>query len=167
MQNNTPKQNLSYQSSDCLSRQLKPDHELLKLAKLIPWDQFEYDFQLLLSEGQSRSPLLVRLAAGLIILQHLFKITDEQIIQAWAENPYWQAFCGYELFQWELPVHLSTLTKWRRKIGAEGIEKILQIFNLVTSQTKIEYSNALCESIAFSKTSEAIQIPDSKEETAS
>ncbi|MGH2639780.1 MAG: transposase [Rhabdochlamydiaceae bacterium] len=120
-----------------LSQQLKPDHELLKLAKAIPWQQLEDDFKPLFTEGPSRPPLPVRLAAGLMILQHMFGVSDERVVEAWIENPYWQAFCGFDFLQWELPVHPTSLTRWRQRLGSQGVEKILAASVQVALQTKI------------------------------
>ncbi len=120
--------NQKYQLFNQLSQQLKPDHELLKLAKLLSWYQFESDFKSYLLDGQNCSHLVVRLATGLIILQHKFTISDEELAQKWIENPYWQVFCGYSLLQWEFPIALSSLTKWKQKIGPEGIEKVIKTY---------------------------------------
>jgi len=53
-----------------LSEQLNPKHELLKLAKAIPWDQLEAEFSPLFSDGPGHPPVPIRLASGLMILQH-------------------------------------------------------------------------------------------------
>jgi len=127
-------QSLLFQSR--LSAQLNPKHELLKLAKSIPWEEFEVEFANLFSEGPSRPPLPVRLAVGLLILQHMFKESDEQVVKSWIENPYWQAFCGYDFLQWELPAHPTSLTHWRQRLGPNGIEKILQASIKTALETK-------------------------------
>ncbi len=43
----------------------------------------------------------------------------------WAENPYWQHFCGETFFQHRLPLDPSSLTRWRQRIGEEGVEWLL------------------------------------------
>ena len=43
----------------------------------------------------------------------------------WAENPYWQHFCGETFFQHRLPLDPSSLTRWRMRIGEEGVEWML------------------------------------------
>lgn len=43
----------------------------------------------------------------------------------WAENPYWQHFCGETYFQHRLPIDPSSLTRWRKRIGEEGVEWML------------------------------------------
>ena len=146
-------QNLLFKSR--LSEQLKPDHELLQLAKLIPWQVLEEEFKPLFSEGPSRPPLPVRLAVGIMILQHMFAVSDERVVEAWVENPYWQAFCGYDFLQWELPVHPTSLTRWRQRLGPERIEKILQASIAVAQKTKVvtvkDLKKAICDTTVMPK----------------
>jgi IS5 family transposase len=42
------------------------------------------------------------------------------------ENPYWQYFRGHEYFQHKFPLDPSSLVRWRNRVGAEGIEKLLK-----------------------------------------
>jgi len=46
-------------------------------------------------------------------------------VTGWAENPYWQHFCGETFFQHRLPIDPSSLTRWRKRIGEEGVEWML------------------------------------------
>ncbi len=41
------------------------------------------------------------------------------------ENPYWQLFCSENYLQTELPIDPSSLTRWRKRIGEEGVETLL------------------------------------------
>ena len=43
----------------------------------------------------------------------------------WAENPYWQHFCGETFFQHRQPIDPSSLTRCRNRIGEEGVEWLL------------------------------------------
>ena len=58
-------------------------------------------------------------------LKHAYDLSDEEVVARWVENPYWQWFCGFEYFQHELPCDPSSLTRWRQRIGPEGMEKLL------------------------------------------
>jgi IS5 family transposase len=119
-----------------LSEQLNPQHELLRLAKAIEWQQLEAEFTPLFSSGPGYPPIPIRLACGLMILQYMFDLSDERVVEAWVENPYWQAFCGYDFLQWEVPIHPTSLTRWRQRLGAQGVEKILQLSVSVALKTK-------------------------------
>ena len=63
-----------------LSEELNPEHELIRLGKVIPWDQIQTDIEPLFTEGQSRPLLFVRLVTGLMILQHLYDVSDEEVV---------------------------------------------------------------------------------------
>ena len=41
------------------------------------------------------------------------------------ENPYFQHFTGETFFQHRLPLHPSSLSRWRNRIGEEGAEWLL------------------------------------------
>jgi IS5 family transposase len=49
------------------------------------------------------------------------------ITARWRENPYWQFFSGETYFSHDLPIDPSSLTRWRKRIGKEGSEKILAL----------------------------------------
>jgi IS5 family transposase len=106
--------------------QLDPRNHLLGLAKVIPWQVFEDNFQpLYAASGRSGKP--VRLMVGLLILKQLENLSDERVVEAWVQNPYFQAFCGQQRFTWKLPCDPSELTYFRRRIGEDGVCKIIEV----------------------------------------
>lgn len=112
-----------------LSNQLNPKHELLILSSMIPWEELESEFADLFNEkalvGRPAKP--VRLIVGLLLLQHMHNLSDVEVVRNWVENPYWQYFCGYDFIQWSLPINPSSLTRWRKRLGPERLEKILSM----------------------------------------
>ena len=40
---------------------------------------------------------------------------------------YWQYFCGENHFQHELPIDRSSMSRWKKRIGSEKLEELLQI----------------------------------------
>jgi IS5 family transposase len=108
-----------------LSRELNQNHPLIQLSKLIDWQSFEKDFSSLFVEriGQPAKP--VRLVVGILMLQHMYGFSDENIVYRWVENPYWQYFCGYDYLEHDIPMHPTSLIRWRRRLGEEGLTKIL------------------------------------------
>lgn len=109
-----------------LSSQLNPSHELYELSKLIEWEFFEKEFSGLFIEKVGAPAKPARLVVGLIMLQQMNGYSDEGAIEEWIENPYWQFFCGYDYLQWEKPMDPSSLSRWRSRLGKDGVEKILQ-----------------------------------------
>ena len=63
--------------------------------------------------------------AGLLYLQHAFRLSDEAVVARWVENPYYQHFTGETFFQHRPPVDPTSLTRWRKRIGEEGVEWLL------------------------------------------
>ncbi|MDY6960085.1 MAG: transposase [Halobacteriota archaeon] len=109
-----------------LKEQLNPEHELVKLSKLIDWEKLEVEFrQPERSEG-GRRRLRTRLMVGLHYLKAMYDESDESVVSKWVENPYWQYFCGESEFQHKFPCHPTSMTKWRKRVGVEGVEKLLK-----------------------------------------
>jgi IS5 family transposase len=100
-------------------------HELVKLATLIDWDVFEREWAGFFPSHTGRPATMTRLVAGLLFLQHAYALSDEAVVARWAENPYWQHFCGETFFQHCLPLDPSSLSRWRKRIGEEGVEWML------------------------------------------
>jgi IS5 family transposase len=47
------------------------------------------------------------------------------VVDRWVENPYFQHFTGEMFFQHRAPIHPSSLSRWRDRIGDEGAEWLL------------------------------------------
>ena len=107
-----------------LDNMLDPQHELFRLAGLIVWSGFDDEFgRFYRPLGRPAKP--TRLMVGLSYLKHMFDLSDEAVVERWRENPYWQWFCGFEYFQHDLPCDPSSLTRWRKRIGPEGMDKLM------------------------------------------
>jgi len=63
---------------------------------------------------------------GLHYLKYAYNESDESVVERLLENPYWQYFCGFEYFEHEVPLDPSSLVRWRRRVGSEGMEKLLK-----------------------------------------
>lgn len=99
-------------------------HELVKLAAVIDWQRFDGEWGEAFCE-HGRPAIATRLIAGLHYLKHTYGLSDDQVVQRWAENPYWQYFCGERYFQHQLPLNPSSLSRWRRRLGEAGMESLL------------------------------------------
>jgi IS5 family transposase len=100
-------------------------HELVKLAGLIDWEVFEREWAGFFPSGKGRPATEPRLVAGLLYLQHAYRLSDEAVVARWVENPYYQHLTGEVFFQHKLPIDPSSLTRWRGRIGEEGVEWLL------------------------------------------
>lgn len=107
-----------------LAEQLDPKQPLYRLAEAIEWESFEKAYEDFYSkEGRPAKP--VRLMVGLLLLKHLENLSDEVVCDRWAQNPYYQFFCGMTEFQWTLPCDPTDLVYFRKRIGDEGMSLIL------------------------------------------
>ena len=100
-------------------------HELVKLAALIDWEVFDREWAGFFPSGKGRPATEPRLVAGLLYLQHAYRLSDEAVVARWVENPYYQYFTGETFFQHQPPIDPSSLTRWRGRIGEEGVEWLL------------------------------------------
>jgi IS5 family transposase len=109
-----------------LSELLDPQNRLRLLADLIDWEELEGQLSIHFSNEKGAPGKPIRLVSGVLMLQHMTGLSDEQMAVGWVQNPYWQYFCGYDYLQWRFPMDPSSLSRWRKRLGEEGLEKILQ-----------------------------------------
>lgn len=99
-------------------------HELVRLGALIDWAGFDDAFGRFY-KPVGRPALPTRLMVGLCYLKHTFDLSDEALLERWCENPYWQHFCGFEVFQHRPPCDPTSLVRFRKRIGPDGMERLL------------------------------------------
>ena len=105
---------------------LNHEHPLCKLADSIDWDSLDEQLAGCYHKDMGRPGNATRLMVGLHYLKHAFDESDESVVARWIENPYWQYFCGYKYMQHEFPIHPTSMTKWRNRIGSKRMESLLQ-----------------------------------------
>ena len=100
-------------------------HELVRLADSIEWETFEEHWRKQFSDAGGQMANSGRRVAGMLMIQHMEKLSDEGLVAQWVLNPYYQYFCGEVQFQHRRPINPATLVKWRKRLGEEGIEWML------------------------------------------
>ena len=100
-------------------------HPMVRLAGQMDWRQFEAALAPVFADEQGRPSVDVRLVVGLMYLKYAYDLSDEDVVAAWTENPYWQYFTGGTFFEHRPPIDSSSLTNWRKRIGAAGAEQML------------------------------------------
>src|SRR5882672_81733 len=101
-------------------------HELVKMVRLVGWGELTGDLKEYYCADNGRPGEPIRLMAGLQLLKDMKGLSDEEVCEVWRENPYFQYFCGEEFFQHRLPVEPPSLSIFRKRIGKEGMERLLQ-----------------------------------------
>lgn len=104
---------------------LDKKHVLYRLANCINWEHLINELSQFYSGCSDQTDIPIRVIAGLNYLKYLEKKKDESVIEKFCENPYWQYFCGFKVFQHKFPYHPTILLKCRKHISEKGLEKLL------------------------------------------
>ena len=59
-------------------------------------------------------------------LKYTHNLSDDDVVAGWVENPYWQYFSGMKWFEHKIPIHPSSMCRWRKRIGEAGAEQLLK-----------------------------------------
>ena len=110
-------------------------HPLVRLAQRIDWGFLDRQLGGVYKPGAGHPPLPIRLMAGLLILKHMHSLSDETLCARRVENPYFQFFCGEEVFQHELRFDRSSLTRWRQRLGEGRLSALIQESLAVAAKT--------------------------------
>ncbi len=126
-------------------------HPLAVLATRMPWQQIEASVAPLLARkdrrGRSiegadlfgptlqvvgagvsaagRPRLAIQLMVSLLYLKHAYGLSDEAVVERWAENVVWQFFSGQEYYEPRLPCDATQIGRFRRVLGEAGVEELL------------------------------------------
>jgi transposase, IS5 family len=109
-----------------LSDQLDQKHPLYQLSNKINWSIFDDAFRKHYSEKMGKPAKPIRLMVSLLILKYVRNLSDENLVDQWAENIYFQYFSGEQHFQPGIPCVPTELVAFRQRIGEPGMELILQ-----------------------------------------
>jgi IS5 family transposase len=103
---------------------IDPGHELVLLADKIDWHYFEKEFEPFYCPGNGSPSVPVRLMVACLMLKQLYNLGDETLPVYWVRDVYFQYFCGMTFFEHKFPFEPSDFSHFRKRIGAEGFEKI-------------------------------------------
>lgn len=109
-----------------LKRFINLKHELCILSEQIDWGSIEKEFSVYYSET-GRPSVPIRRMVGLLLLKHIYNLSDEAMVDRWIENPYWQYFSREKVFQTQKPFAPTEFIHFRNRIGKEGAEKLLKV----------------------------------------
>ena len=98
-------------------------HELVQLGAKLDWDWIDREIAPLYSD-KGRPGIETRFVIGLLLLKHIYGLSDEGVCERWVYDPYFQHFTGFEFFQHEFPHERSDLSHWRKRLG-DKLELVL------------------------------------------
>ena len=119
-----------------LSNIIDPNHGLVKLAKVVSWDRLDELFGATFCPDNGRPGVSTRLMVALHYLKFSYNLSDEDVVEGWVENPYWQHLSGMKYFEHRVPIDPSSMTRWRKRIGEAGAEELLK--ETITSGLKLK-----------------------------
>lgn len=73
-----------------------------------------------------RPRLSIRLMASLLYLKHAYNLSDEDVVERWAENVVWQYFSDQTYYEPKLPCDATRVGRFRTAIGEAGVEELLK-----------------------------------------
>ncbi len=115
-----------FNSHKQLSQIIDINHPLVKLSDSIDWEAIEEDLKDAYPSKTGHPNKPIRLMVGLHYLRYMFNLSDESIVWAYIENPYYQYFCGEKVFQHTFPIDRSSMSKFRQRLKKKKLYKLLQ-----------------------------------------
>jgi len=130
---------------------INKEHELCQLAERIDWDELERDLSGYYCVDNGRPSIPIRKIVGVVFLKRMFNESDESVVDRWKENPYWQYFCGEVNFQHQWPFDPTELIKFRKRMGEQGMERILQVSIDLFERKEIQEKHVLIDTTVQEK----------------
>lgn len=98
---------------------------IVKVADMIDWDAIERNLRQYFPSDMGAPCASFRLVAGLLFLKYMYGHSDDEVLDLWRRDPYYQYFCGGEVYVRRFPISRPTLSNWRKRLGEEGVDKLL------------------------------------------
>ena len=109
-----------------LAEQLDQKHPLYLLSHRINWQLFEDNFALYYNDKMGAPSKPIRLMVSLLLLKNIRNLSDENLVEQWSENVYYQYFGGEQNYRPSLPCSSTELVGFRKRIGVAGMALILK-----------------------------------------
>ena len=107
------------------SGKLRSGNRWVKLAKFIPWDEFEYSYcKSMKNSGLGPPAKSVRVALGALIIKERLGTSDEETVEQIRENPYLQYFLGFKEYSDEAPFDPSMFVYFRKRFKKKKLSEI-------------------------------------------
>jgi len=113
------------------------NHELIKIAKAIDWVSISKKLSRFYCADNGRPAKPSRAKVGLLILKHLYRYSDVELVDLIKRDIYAQYLCDVSLKEAKNFINPSTLSKFRKQIGIEGIKLIEQEVFKSLQRTKL------------------------------
>lgn len=134
---------------------LDPNHEFCILANRIDWDKITDELSSYYSKIGRKSKS-IRMMVGLHIVKHLRNLSDERVVQELQENLYVRYLCGVGEDVTDIGkarvIDSTTMTKFRNRIGEEGMKAIERVINSqLLKEKRIDVKTQIVDTTAMEK----------------
>ena len=103
---------------------LSGENRWVRLAELVPWEQFENEYAEQFSQGQGAPAKPFRMALGALIIKEKLGTSDEETVEQIRENPYLQYFLGLSEYSDKAPFEASMMVHFRKRLNLEIVGRI-------------------------------------------
>jgi len=108
-----------------LARFIDLKHPLVRLAGEVDWAGLEARAGTAFNDkGRPATPS--QFMIGILILKAIYNLSDEALFERWVNGPYFQHFTGEDFFQHHIPHERSGLSHWRKRLGADWSDALIQ-----------------------------------------
>jgi len=108
-----------------LDRFIDMSHPLVQLADRIDWTGLDALVERRFGT-RGRPGVPSRFMLGMMMLKSIENLSDENLFARWSRDPYFQYFTGERYFQHHVPHDRSGISIWRRRLGPEFLDHLLQ-----------------------------------------
>jgi len=115
---------------------LSEDNRWVRLAKLIPWSEFETEYASQFSSTMGAPAKPFRMALGALIIKERLGTSDQETVEQIRENPYLQYFLGLTEYSNEAPFEASMLVHFRKRLSRELVGRVNEEIVLNSRQTQ-------------------------------
>lgn len=105
--------------------ELSRNNKWVKMAALIPWEEFEERYKKNFSNsGVGHPAISVRMALAALIIKEELRASDRACVEQIMENPYLQYFCGLKAFITEEPFDASMFVHFRKRFPSDVLSEV-------------------------------------------
>jgi IS5 family transposase len=115
---------------------LREGNRWVKLAKIIPWNDFEAKYASLFSKDQGAPAKPFRMALGSLLIRERLGLTDEETVEQIRENHYLQYFTGMTEYQDEAPFDPSMMVHFRKRLTVTMLSEINELIVISSIKSK-------------------------------
>ena len=98
------------------------------MAKRINWTLIEDEYQKNFKSNKGEDAYDARVAFGTLFIKEFYDYSDRETVASIKENPYLQYFLGFPKYSYEISLHPSSLTYFRKRFPADAVSRINKQF---------------------------------------